>query len=125
MRWGKCFGIRCCAKIAGWGAARLRTVCRGKGRWIRRRKCTGSAAENKTRLQNRLRGGVGCAGGSETRPYWPLRGEVACVLTIEDQWLAPATKRKASSIVLTPALDPREPVSIFEYWYRRFGEKLA
>jgi hypothetical protein len=32
-----------------------------------------------------------------------------------DQWLAPETNRKASSIVLTPAFDPSEPVSIFEY----------
>ena len=35
-------------------------------------------------------------------------GSVAC-----GQW--PATNRKASSIVLTPAFDPSEPVSIFEY----------
>ena len=32
-----------------------------------------------------------------------------------DQWLAPETNRKASSIVFTPAFDPSELVSIFEY----------
>ena len=41
-------------------AARLWIVFRGKGRWIRRRKCTGVAAGSETRVRNSLRGRVGC-----------------------------------------------------------------
>ena len=49
----------------------------------------------------------------------------AMELRLKNQWFELAANRKASSIVLTLAFDPNEPVSIFEYCYRRFGEKLA
>src|ERR1700723_2387103 len=120
MRWGKCLGILCCGKIGGPDAMRLWTAFRGKGRWIRRRKCTGVASGSEARPQKSLRGGVGCAGGSETCPTGGFEtGELLASYRSRsvagDQWLAPETNRKASSIVFTPAFDPSELVSIFEY----------
>ena len=39
----------------------------------------------------------------------------AMELRLKNQWFELAANRKASSIVLTLAFDPNEPVSIFEY----------